>query len=268
MVLIATVDAFTAVPFRGNPAGVCILPGPVDDSWMEQVAAEMNLSETAFVVPQGRHFNLRWFTPATEVGLCGHATLAAAHILWERGIVPPMDPIRFYTRSGMLQAYRDGTSVSLDLPANPPIPIATPDGLPDALGVDPVSVHRCRSDLLVELGRESEVRSLLPDIRALAAFPGSVIVTALSEQEDADFVSRVFAPAEGIDEDPVTGSAHCALGPFWSERLKKTELVGYQASRRGGYVRVHTGGDRVEIGGEAVTVLLGDLLYPVGPVDR
>ncbi|MGC9435977.1 MAG: PhzF family phenazine biosynthesis protein [Methanomicrobiales archaeon] len=264
MVLIATVDAFTATPFRGNPAGVCILPGPVDDSWMEQVAAEMNLSETAFVAPQGRHFNLRWFTPATEVELCGHATLAAAHLLWERDIVPPMDPIRFYTRAGILMAYRDGKTVWLDLPANPPLPAEVPADLPAMLGVEPLSVHRCRSDLLVEVAREADVRELAPDIRALAAFPGSVIVTAPSDREDADFVSRVFAPAEGIDEDPVTGSAHCALGPFWTDRLGRIDLVGYQASRRGGYVQVNTAGDRVEIGGEAVTVLLGDLLPPAG----
>ena len=261
------VDAFTAEPFAGNPAAVCLLDREVAPGWMQQVAAEMNLSETAFVRPAGSGddaaFGLRWFTPAAEVELCGHATLASAHVLWSEGRVPVGRPLRFRTLSGELGASdRDGT-IELDFPATPPDPADPPAGLLEALGVPARTVSwvgRSRFDHLLELGSEAAVRGLDPDFRRLRELSTrGVIATAVSEAEEFDFVSRFFAPAVGIDEDPVTGSAHCTLGPFWAGLLGRADLTGFQASRRGGVVRTRAAGDRVLLGGQAVTVLRGEL---------
>ncbi|MGA2971207.1 MAG: PhzF family phenazine biosynthesis protein [Candidatus Bathyarchaeia archaeon] len=254
------VDAFAERPFAGNPAGVCILPEPRDDNWMQNVAREMNLSETAFLQRRGDGFNLRWFTPAVEVDLCGHATLASAHILWEQGVLNSQDHARFHTRSGLLTAQRQGEWIELDFPALPDKRIKIPRGLPKALGTKPRYVGRSRFDCIVEVGSEKTVRGLRPDFTRLSALPiRGLIVTAKATTKPYDFVSRFFAPRTGINEDPVTGSAHCVLGPFWSGRLGKNKLLGYQASARGGIVRVRVGDKRVYIGGKAVTVLQAEL---------
>lgn len=256
------IDAFTDRPFSGNPAAVCLLPSPRDADWMQRVAAEMNLAETAFLVRRPDGFDLRWFTPATEVDLCGHATLASAHALWEEGQLDPSVLARFHTRSGILTARRGEQMIWLDFPATPEEPISSPPELARGLGVTIQYLGRTQFDYLVEVASEETVRSLAPDLGELACLPArGVIVTARSEHSDFDFVSRFFAPAAGIPEDPVTGSAHCGLGPFWSARLHKSELVGYQASSRGGTVRVSVKGDRVHLGGQAVTVLRGELLH-------
>jgi PhzF family phenazine biosynthesis protein len=255
------VDAFTAKPFAGNPAAVCLLPGPRDDGWMQAVAAEMNLAETAFLEPQADGFNLRWFTPAVEVDLCGHATLASAHILWEAGRLPLTKPACFHTRSGLLTATQQGEWIELDFPAEPEHPASAPADLVRALGVTPSYVGRNRLDYLVEVADEEAVRRLKPDSKMLATVASrGVMVTSRASSPAYDFVSRFFGPAAGIDEDPVTGSAHCCLGPYWGARLGKAELVGYQASARGGEVRVRLAGPRVHLGGQAVTVLSGELV--------
>jgi PhzF family phenazine biosynthesis protein len=260
-VLFAQVDAFTATPFRGNPAAVCRLDRPRDPAWMQAVAQEMNLSETAFLAPRDDGFSLRWFTPRVEVKLCGHATLASAHVLWEEGEVAAEASARFHTASGLLTARREGDWIELDFPAKPEREAAAPDGLAEVLGARPLYVGASDFDLLVELASESVVRGLEPNVRALAALPArGVIVTARADGTDFDFVSRFFAPAVGVDEDPVTGSAHCVLAPFWAERLRRPQLLGYQASARGGVVRVRLSGDRVLLGGQAVTVAKGKLL--------
>ncbi len=264
---IVQVDAFTDRPFAGNPAAVCVLPGPADEGWMQAVAREMNLAETAFLHrrPAGDGFALRWFTPTTEVELCGHATLASARVLWEEGHLPPGETARFHTRSGLLTAERRGEWIELDFPAEPPEPAAPPAGLLAALGLaagDAWYTGRNRFDWLVEVGAEEIVRELQPDFTALKAIPTrGAIVTAPSAAPGFDFVSRFFAPGAGIDEDPVTGSAHCCLGPFWAARLGKDTLVGRQVSARGGTVRVRPAGDRVILGGQAVTTLRGELLH-------
>lgn len=256
---IVQVDAFTAVPFAGNPAGVCLLDAPAPVTWMQAVAAEMNLSETAFVSPGGDGYDLRWFTPAVEVDLCGHATLATAHVLRERG-APSTAVVRFHTRSGLLTARFDGAWIELDFPAKPAVPVPVPDGLAEALGAAPVRVERSHFDLLVELASEGVVRGLEPDIAAVSRVDArGVIVTAAASEPGVDFVSRFFAPRVGVPEDPVTGSAHCCLAPFWARRFGRDALTGYQASRRGGTVRVRAAGDRVILAGEAVTVLQGRL---------
>ncbi len=261
------VDAFTDRPFAGNPAAVCVLPGPAGEGWMQAVAREMNLAETAFLHPrpEGDGFALRWFTPTVEVDLCGHATLASARVLWDEGHLRPDERARFHTRSGVLTAERRGEWIELDFPAEPPDAAAPPAGLIEALGLaaaDARSVGRNRFDYLVEVGSEEAVRALRPDFTALRAIPTrGVIVTAPSAAPAFDFVSRFFAPGAGIDEDPVTGSAHCCLGPFWAERLGKDRLIAYQASARGGTVRVRLAGDRVILGGQAVTTLRGELLH-------
>src|SRR4051794_20366689 len=255
------VDSFTRRPFAGNPAGVCVLPAARDVGWMQAVAAEMNVSETAFLVarPDGA-WDLRWFTPAVEVDLCGHATLASAHVLWETGRLPAGAPARFHTRSGLLTATRAGDAITLDFPAEQPEPCDPPPGLADALGARPRSVGRNRMDYLIELQSEAAVRGLRPDFARLAELPvRGVIATGPSAERAYDFVSRFFAPASGVNEDPVTGSAHCALGPFWAGRLGKTDLVGRQVSARGGVVAVGVRGERVLLGGRAVTVLRGEL---------
>ena len=255
------VDSFTNVPFAGNPAGVCILPEPGDERWMQNVAKEMNLSETAFLVRQDDGYSLRWFTPAVEVDLCGHATLASAHILWEIGTLAVGEQARFHTRSGLLTADRRGSWIEMDFPATPETQVDAPAGLAEALGVEPRYVGQNKFDLLVEVESEEVVRAMQPDFTLLGKISArGVIVTSLASSHGFDFVSRFFAPCVGINEDPVTGSAHCCLSPYWSRRLGRNELVGYQASARGGVVRVRLDGERVHIGGQAVTVLVGELL--------
>ncbi len=257
------VDAFTDRPFAGNPAAVCILDTERDDSWHASVAAEMNLSETAFLRREGPPGGLRWFTPTVEMDLCGHATLASAHVLWETGYASLEESLTFRTRSGDLSAVRRSDSIELDFPAEPASPKNPPAGVLEALGVSATRFSGAnRMDFLLLLESEAAVRGLRPDFRALAAACGKsrgVIVTAPSEAPAFDFVSRFFAPAAGIDEDPVTGSAHCCLGPFWAGRLHKSELTGYQASQRGGVVRVRIEDTRVRLGGRAVTILRGEL---------
>lgn len=254
------VDAFTDLPFRGNPAGVCFLPEPRDDAWMQSVAKEMNLAETAFLRPDVDGYGLRWFTPAIEVDLCGHATLASAHVLWESGRLDPGVPARFHTRSGLLTAERRGEEIELDFPATPDEPVAVLAWLGEALGVEPLYIGKSRFDYLVEVGSEALVRAARPDFPRLKALDSrGVIVTSAATTSGYDFVSRFFAPGAGIDEDPVTGSAHCCLGPFWGARLGKREMVAYQASERGGVVRVRLEGARVRLGGRAVTVIRGEL---------
>ncbi len=254
------IDAFTDRPFAGNPAAVCLLDAPADATWMQQVAREMNLSETAFAHPEGDTFRLRWFTPAVEVELCGHATVATAHALWETGRLPRTAPARFDTLRGRLgAAWRDGW-IELDFPALPPREAALPPGLAEALAVRPTWSGRSRFDALLEVAGEAELRGLAPDFAALRrAEVRGVIVTARADDPRYDFVSRFFAPAVGVDEDPVTGSAHSVLAPYWSAKLGRAGLTGYQASARGGVVRVRMEGDRVAIGGRAVTVLAGEL---------
>ncbi|HSG64579.1 MAG TPA: PhzF family phenazine biosynthesis protein [Gammaproteobacteria bacterium] len=262
------VDAFTDRPFAGNPAAVCFLERPADADWMQAVAAEMNLSETAFVAPTEHGFDLRWFTPATEVDLCGHATLASAHALWSEGLVDADVAIPFHTRSGVLTCARDGDLIELDFPATPAVEAEPPPGLLAALGIEPSFVGRAKYDKLVVVGSEEAVRSLEPDFAALRKLgPRGVIVTGRSGDERYDFVSRYFAPGAGIDEDPVTGSAHCCLAPYWGQVLGKTEMVGFQASRRGGVVRVRLDGDRVRLGGRAVTIFRGTLAREVADGD-
>lgn len=258
---IVQVDAFTDRPFAGNPAAVCILDGPREEQWMRDVAAEMNLSETAFLQRRDDGWGLRWFTPAVEVDLCGHATLASAHVLWQDGLLPPHAEARFHTRSGLLTAVRQGGWIRMDFPAKPEQPAPAPDGLERALGVRPVYTGRSLFDWVVEVESEAAVRALTPDLGLLATVDArGVIVTARGEGGGYDFVSRFFAPRVGVPEDPVTGSAHCALAPFWAARLGRDELTGFQASRRGGTVQVRVAADRVMLGGQAVTVMRGELV--------
>ena len=261
-VTVIQVDAFTSEPFGGNPAAVCVLPRAADPAWMQRVAREMNLSETAFLAGRaGGEYDLRWFTPAVEVDLCGHATLASAHVLWEDGHQSPGAPAVFHTRSGRLSAVRREGWIEMDFPAEPAEPAPAPEGLADALGVELVHVGRNRFDYLVEVDSEATVRRLAPDIRGLGALPvRGIIVTARAETGEFDFVSRFFAPRAGVDEDPVTGSAHCCLGPYWRRRLGRDAFTAWQASARGGVVKVAVAGDRVLLSGQAVTVLRGELL--------
>jgi len=273
---IVTVDAFTDALFAGNPAAVCVLPPGKgeEEEWMQKVAREMNLSETAFLRPRGMvqgmpSYDLRWFTPTVEVDLCGHATLASAHVLWEEGHVPVKDKLRFQTRSGVLTAdrrpARGGAWIELDFPAAPVRPAAGPTKfLSKALGTTPSFVGEYATDYLAEVESESVVRKLSPSFDLLKTLP--VRGVAVTSEPDAstrakgyDFVSRFFAPSVGVNEDPVTGSAHCGLGPFWGERLGKEEVVGYQASARGGSVTVKIRGDRVLLAGRAVTAMRGEL---------
>jgi PhzF family phenazine biosynthesis protein len=259
------VDAFTAEPFRGNPAAVCLLTDARPDAWMQRVAQEMNLSETAFLRRRGDGFALRWFTPTDEVDLCGHATLASAHVLWTEGHLRPDDRAIFHTKSGTLRAWRDADDwIAMDFPAEPPSKTDAPPMLADALGTAPTLVGRNRMDVLALLDSADAVRALQPDMRKLEQIDArGIIVTAPAEAEGIDFVSRFFGPRVGVPEDPVTGSAHCALGPFWAERLGRTGLVGRQVSPRGGTVRVTVDAPdegRVQLGGQAVTVLRGELV--------
>jgi PhzF family phenazine biosynthesis protein len=258
---IVQVDAFTAKPFAGNPAAVCVLAHAADRRWMQHVAREMNLAETAFLFRQDDAWNLRWFTPTVEVDLCGHATLASAHVLWQDGHLPSGAQARFDTLSGRLTADRRGEWIEMDFPVQMAQPATPPDGLLDALGVVGKYVGKSRTDYLVEVEDETQVRALQPDFRRLRPLPmRGVIVTSRASTDGFDFVSRFFAPGAGVDEDPVTGSTHCCLAPYWGAQLGKVEMVGYQASPRGGVVAVRTAGDRVILGGQAVTVLHGELV--------
>jgi PhzF family phenazine biosynthesis protein len=254
------VDAFTERPFAGNPAAVCILQTLKEDGWLQAVAREMNLSETAFLAKKPDHFDLRWFTPRVEVALCGHATLASAHILWQQGLATG-EEIRFSTRSGILKAIRHGDDIELDFPLKPEEEAEAPPGLLHALGISAKYVGKNQFDYLVEAESEEVLRNMAPDFKQLATLPvRGIIVTSQSSDLHFDFVSRFFAPAAGIDEDPVTGSAHCCLGDFWRKRLGKTEFVAFQASARGGVVKVRVTKDRAFLGGKAVTVAKGELV--------
>lgn len=251
--LLHVCDAFTSTPFRGNPAAVCLLDAPRGEDWMQRVAGELNLSETAFLHPIDDGFSLRWFTPVSEVDLCGHATLASAHTLWETGALHRDESVRFQTHSGILTCRRDGELIAMDFPAQPCTACPTPDGLEAALGVPIRGCHTNQMDLLVELPDDPSVRTLQPDQGFLKTLPfRGIIVTAASAESPFDFVSRFFAPAVGIPEDPVTGSAHCALGPFWQERLNRNSLRGFQASPRGGSVLVEMNAPRVTLKGQAI----------------
>jgi PhzF family phenazine biosynthesis protein len=258
---ITQVDAFTDRPFSGNPAGVCILEEMRDDRWMQNVAKEMNLSETAFLVKAADGYDLRWFTPETEVELCGHATLASAHVLWEERHLQPGEEARFQTKSGLLTAQQKEGWIEMDFPAEPERPAVPPPELAAALNVVPMYVGKNRFDYLVEIESENVLRNLKPDFSRLGQVPmRGVIVTARSLSTKYDFISRFFAPAVGVNEDPVTGSAHCCLGPYWQKRLKRYQLYAYQASARGGEVHVRVAADRVMLSGKAVTVLRGELV--------
>ncbi|MEV4571181.1 PhzF family phenazine biosynthesis protein [Nonomuraea sp. NPDC049419] len=266
-----TVDAFTGTAFKGNPAAVCLLDSPVTDRWMQSVAAEMNLSETAFLLGD----SLRWFTPAVEVTLCGHATLATAHVLYSTGAAT--GPLEFRTASGTLTVNRRSDDmITMDFPAKEVTSATVPPGLEKALGVTPVRAGKSQLDLLVEVDSAETVAALTPDIPALTALDArGVIVTAAASKTNTgtaagadteldagpDFVSRFFAPNVGVPEDPVTGSAHCALAPYWADRLGRTSLVGAQLSKRGGVVHVTYAGDRVHLAGQAVTVMSGTLHF-------
>ncbi|MBW4560517.1 MAG: PhzF family phenazine biosynthesis protein [Mojavia pulchra JT2-VF2] len=261
--IITQVDAFTNTPFAGNPAAVCVLPAAQDDIWMQNVAQEMNLSETAFLVKQDDGFNLRWFTPTVEVPLCGHATLASAHVLWSEGHLLPDEAARFHTKSGVLIAKLQGDWIELDFPVNHSQATVAPEELSQALGVECKSVFQNSLGYLVELESEDLVRQMQPNFQQLRTLPvADVIITSLTHSDSKyDFVSRFFAPGVGIDEDPVTGAAHCCLAAFWRDRLGKDEFLAYQASSRGGVVKVrYPGGDRVFLAGQAVTVLRGELV--------
>jgi PhzF family phenazine biosynthesis protein len=265
-VKIFQVDAFTSEPFRGNPAAVCLLDSSRDETWMQRVAAEMNLSETAFPVPKEGSFDLRWFTPTIEVPLCGHATLATSHILWETKRLEADEPANFHTKSGRLVAKKTSDGIEMNLPSIPQSESEPPERLLKALGIEPIYCGATEErpqgdrDFLLVVHSERVVRDLEPNFGLLKEVPAGVMVTARSETASCDFVSRYFVPYWGIDEDPVTGAAHCTLIPFWSQKLGRPEVMGYQASRRGGYVKGRVVGDRVALVGKAVTVLRGELV--------
>ena len=255
------VDAFTDIPFSGNPAAVCLLPEERPARWMQLVAAEMNLSETAYVWPLTEGYSLRWFTPSTEVDLCGHATLASAHILWESGMLDKSLPAHFHTRSGQLTTVRLEDGIEMDFPALPAKSADISADLLAALGEEAIDTLQAGSKRLIVVDGEDRVRRMRPDFAALRQLPlRGVMVTSQADTADFDFVSRYFAPWVGIDEDPVTGSAHCTLGPYWAEKLGKRSLRAYQASARGGALDVRTEGERVYLRGQAVTILSGELL--------
>ena len=257
---ITQVDAFTSKPFAGNPAAVCVLPAARDAGWMQNVAREMNLAETAFLVARPDGYDLRWFTPTVEVDLCGHATLASAHVLWETGQLAAGETARFHTKSGVLTAVRRGDWIELDFPATPDEPVDAPPGLVDSLGASPRYVGKSVFDYLAELESEEAVRSLRPDFGVMKKIGArGVIATSRSDDRAFDFVSRYFAPAFGIDEDPVTGSTHCCLAPYWGRQLGKTTLLARQISARGGELKLELRGDRVGIAGQAVTVMRAEL---------
>jgi PhzF family phenazine biosynthesis protein len=262
MTTLHVIDAFSNRPFSGNPAAVCLLDGPSDETWMKLVALEMNLSETAFLHPVDGGYSLRWLTPSMEVKLCGHATLASAFVLWETGVLKCDEHARFNTLSGWLTCKKNGSWIEMDFPAVECEPVDAPQAIKDALGCEIVSCSLNEMDYLVEVANEKTLRRLKPDFTTLARLPiRGVIVTCRSESNEFDFVSRFFAPAAGIDEDPVTGSAHCALGPYWMAKLGKSELAAYQASKRGGIVKLSVQGERVLLQGQAVMMSKIEFLH-------
>lgn len=260
-ITIYQVDAFTDRPFLGNPAAVCVLSEPKADEWMQLVSREMSLPETAFIFRQGDVFNLRWFTPTMEVDLCGHATLACSHILWEQGYLNKDEEARFVTKSGLLTARLDGKWIQLNFPSEPAVESIIPEYIIRGLKVSPKFAGQNRLGYIIEVETEDIVRKLQPDFNSLKQMDiRGVIVTSVSSTGEYDFVSRFFAPGAGVDEDPVTGSAHCCLGPYWQQRFDKSELIGFQASSRGGLVKVKVVNDRVVLSGMAITVLKGELV--------
>jgi PhzF family phenazine biosynthesis protein len=251
--ILHVVDAFTDQPFSGNPAAVCLLEQPVDETWMRLVAREMNLSETAFLHPVEGGFSLRWFTPTVEVALCGHATLASAFTLWETGVLHSDQAARFQTLSGWLTCRKEAGWIAMDFPAKVCKPCGAPTGLAAALDCEPIACGFNGMDYLVEVASEAALRALKPDFTSLSLLPvRGVIVTCRSESPRYDFVSRFFAPAAGVNEDPVTGSAHCALGPYWQALLGKADFTACQASERGGLVKLSVRGERIMLRGQAV----------------
>ncbi|MBK8981098.1 MAG: PhzF family phenazine biosynthesis protein [Ignavibacteria bacterium] len=261
MIKIFTVDAFTDTPFTGNPAAVCIPDHEISDSLMQKIAFEMNLSETAFLTKRKDGFGLRWFTPKAEVELCGHATLASAHILWQENIIQGSQEAVFYTvYKGILKAAKNGHEIMLNFPVNIPSSSDGNEILSKALNVNPINVLVTDNHYLIELNSETELRKVNPDFSLLKSLPKyGTILTCRSDDPEFDFVSRFFAPAKGVDEDPVTGSAHCVLAPYWSDKLGKNKMNAFQASERGGKLTVEISGDRVLISGSAVTVTKGEL---------
>jgi len=257
---IIQVDSFTSEPFKGNPAAVCLLERQMDDSWMQNVAKEMNLSETAFLLKIKNGYKLRWFTPVIEVDLCGHATLASAHVLFEEGLLQSDQQARFHTRSGLLTVNKKGDWLEMDFPAETGTPVEAPPILMEAMSTRPVNTEQNKIGFLCRYESEKQVREFKPNFQLLNEIPvQGIIITAKSENEEFDFVSRFFAPYLGINEDPVTGAAHCCLGPFWQKQLGQADFLAYQASERGGIVKVGVRGDRVKIGGQAVTIFSGNL---------
>jgi PhzF family phenazine biosynthesis protein len=259
---VVQVDAFTDRPFAGNPAAVCVLEQPIEERLMAAIAAEMNLAETAFLqrLPGSEEWSLRWFTPEVEVDLCGHATLASAHALWESGEAREDQRLRFHTRSGVLTAQRRGGWIELDFPALPSRPEPAPEWLAGAIGAAPVNFERSRFDLVVEVADEATVRNLHPNLMRLGEEPVRGFIVTARGAGEFDFVSRFFGPAAGVMEDPVTGSAHSVLGPYWAARLGRTDFTAFQASKRGGVLKVSVRGDRVILAGQAVTTLRGELI--------
>lgn len=258
---ITVVDAFTDVAYGGNPAAVCVLGHPTTEAWMQAIAREMRHSETAFCVPlRDGIFELRWFTPGGEVRLCGHATLATAHVLWEEGRLSLRDKARFSTLSGELTATPLGRQIELDFPARPPTEVEAPMELLEALGVSATWIGRDADDYVVVLEDEAAVRACSPDFQALRRVETrGVMITAPAAEDDVDFVSRFFAPRFGIDEDPATGSAHCCMTPLWADRLGKTTLDAHQLSERGATFELDLAGERVKLRGTCVTTLRGTL---------
>jgi PhzF family phenazine biosynthesis protein len=262
---ITQVDAFTAQPFRGNPAAVCVMEQAADQGWMAAVAREMNLSETAFLYPEAGDYRLRWFTPTVEVALCGHATLASAHVLWEEGYLPRDQPARFQTRSGLLTCRTAGDWIEMDFPAEPPQEARPPEALLRALDVTPIFTGRNRMDYLIEVESEAAVRAVHPHYDLISELSVRGVIVTSRGSGEYDFVSRFFAPGSGVPEDPATGSAHCCLTPYWAAKLGKQDMLAYQASARGGVIRVGARGERVQLGGQAVTVLRGELVQNPTP---
>jgi len=259
--IIYQVDAFTSEPFKGNPAGVCILEKEVNEDWMKKIAAELHVSETAFIVPGKDAYKIRYFTPESEVPLCGHATLSSAHIMFETGITPEGSGIVFHSAAGILNVSKDGGWIVLDFPAYGLVRYPVPADIGLYLGAEPLEYHRTAHGwAFVLLAGEEEVRGLEPDFAAMKKSPyGDLIVTAPSSDPDYDFCVRCFVPALGINEDPVTGSAHCALVPFWNKKTGKSEFVSHQVSARGGILKVSLNGERVNISGQAVTIFKAEL---------
>jgi PhzF family phenazine biosynthesis protein len=255
------IDAFTNEPFKGNPAAVCLLSEAISENRMQKIALEMNLSETAFLLPEDEGFRLRWFTPLVEVELCGHATLASSFILFNQELVKKNDPIHFFTRSGELKASIQGDWINLNFPGFEEKPFLEAEMLKTILQEDPINIVSSGENVIVELKTSNEIRQLKPDFIQLVKIPiHGLVVTARSDLEEFDFISRYFAPWVGINEDPVTGSAHACLAPYWEKRLKKRKMVAFQASSRGGVVRVEVQGNRVLISGQAIMILKGELI--------